>query len=273
MDLIVSQLFIYPIKSMGGIELATSKVESRGLQYDRRWMLIDDQNRFISQRENSMLALFRVSISEVGLSVKLLYDSNEGIGVPFLSKDDHVIHQRIIVSIWDDRCEALVYPDEINDWFSDRLDMKCRLVYMSDDIHRKIDPKYTVENDITSFSDGYPILIIGQSSLDDLNSKLEDAIPMNRFRPNIVFTGGDPFQEDDMHSFRINQCEMRGVKLCARCNIPTIDQDTILTNSEPTATLAKYRLKEKKILFGQNVIAKTFGKIHVGNEVEIIPSR
>lgn len=269
MELKISQLVIYPIKSMGGISLSASIVEPRGLQYDRRWMLVDERGRFISQRETSILALFRIRLKENALDVELLYDSNKGIHIPFLTIEEIARSSRMTVSVWDDSCEAIAYPDHINQWFSSRIEMPCTLVYMPDDSSRQIDPDYASAGEITSFSDGYPVLMIGQSSLDDLNSRMESPIPMNRFRPNIVFTGGQPFLEDSITNFEINECKMLGVKRCARCNIPTIDQDTTLTNNEFTAILASYRLINNKLLFGQNVIIKTFGEIHVGNLIAI----
>lgn len=255
---------------MGGISLSSAFVEPRGLQYDRRWMLIDERGRFISQREASILALFRIKLKEHALDVELLYDSHAGIQVPFLTTEEIAHSSRITVTVWDTPCEAIAYPDDINHWFSKRIEMPCKLVYMPDDSKRQIDPVYASEGEITSFSDGYPILLIGQSSLDDLNNRMESPIPMNRFRPNIVFTGGEPFQEDFITYFEISGCKMQGVKRCARCNIPTIDQDTTLAHTEPTATLATYRLEQHKILFGQNVIAKTFKDIRVGDVLHIL---
>lgn len=265
MQLKVTQLNIYPIKSMGGVSLTSARVEPRGLQYDRRWMLIDERGRFISQREQAILALFRVILHDSGLFVSLLYDQHPGIEIPFFMPHELNELPRIDATIWDDSCKVIAYPDHINQWFSARIEMPCKLVYMPEDSRRLIDPDYASEGEINSLSDGYPILLVGQSSLDDLNTKMEYPIPMNRFRPNIVFTGGDPFQEDSITSFEINGCKMLGVKPCARCNIPTIDQGTTLASNEPTATLASYRLIQNKILFGQNVIVKTFGEIHVGD--------
>jgi uncharacterized protein len=265
MQLKVSQLYIYPIKSFGGISLSASNVETRGLQFDRRWMLIDHQGRFISQRENAILSLFRIKLYNDYMRIHRLNDAKDGIEIPFFNAKFLSYAPRIKVTVWDDTCDAVEYPGIINGWFSAQLEQECSLVYMPDDSIRTIDPNYTVDGEITSFSDGYPILLIGQASLDDLNNRLDIPIPVQRFRPNIVFEGGYPYQEDTIHSFSIHDCKMKGVKLCARCNIPTIDQDTAVSNQEPTATLATYRLFNKKILFGQNVIIKSFGEIHVGD--------
>jgi uncharacterized protein YcbX len=120
---------------------------------------------------------------------------------------------------------------------------------------------------MASFSDGVPFLLIGRSSLDDLNNRLKDPLPINRFRPNIVFTGGQPYQEDIIDSFTINNIAFNGVKLCARCVMITIDQNNASGSKEPTKTLASYRLKNKKIYFGQNLIHSGTGQISVGDEL------
>ncbi len=131
-------------------------------------------------------------------------------------------------------------------------------------------PEYALNNDITNFSDGYPVLIIGQASLDDLNSRLSERLPMNRFRPNIVFTGGTPFQEDEMLHFKINGLDLYCVKPSARCVVTTTNQETGVTGKEPLKTLASYRSKNNKVYFGQNVLVKGEGKINVGDKIEIM---
>lgn len=269
MALILSKIQIYPIKSCGGISLSSSKAESRGLQYDRRWMLIDVIGRCITQRESSAMALMRIELHKDFLVVYHTDEVDDQILVPFLNAEELSNSPRLEVTLWDDICEAIVYPDFINKWFSNKINMDCRLVYMPDDSIRKVDPRYAADGEITSFSDGYPILLLGQASLDDLNQRMADPIPINRFRPNLVFTGGAPYQEDDIESFTIDKVQMKGVKLCARCNIPTINQDTGISKSEPTATLATYRLVDKKILFGQNVLIKNPGTIKIGDELVI----
>ncbi len=141
---------------------------------------------------------------------------------------------------------------------------------MPDSTERKVDPKYALQDDITNFSDGYPILIIGQASLDDLNSRLADPLPINRFRPNIVFTGGTPYEEDGMEHFKINDLDFYGVKPSARCVVTTMNQETGIAGKEPLKTLATYRSKNNKVYFGQNVLMKGKGKINVGDPIEII---
>jgi uncharacterized protein YcbX len=269
MPLHISQLFIYPIKSVGGISVHSSPVTSTGLLHDRRWMLVDQRGRFISQRENSTLALLRIQVRSSALVVFHKDHPTHSLEIPFFDPAELHSLPRAEVIIWDDICNAMVYPQRFTDWFTRLLETPCQLVYMDDTVRREVDKKYAFRHEITSFSDGFPLLMIGQSSLDDLNTRLPYPIPINRFRPNLVFEGGYPFQEDEMSVFEVNGLEYKAVKPCARCIIPTIDQETGIQYEEPTKTLASYRLKDKKILFGQNVLVSSIGTISVGDEIHL----
>jgi len=260
----ISQLFIYPIKSLGGIELTSAEVTDRGFKYDRRWMLVDVNNRFLSQRELAEMALLKVSIADQGLLVKHAY-SDESIIVPFECQTN----QTGEFVIWDDTVTGQYVSDAIDQWFSKVLKINCRLIYMPDDSYREVNPKYAVDK-ITSLSDAYPFMMVGQSSLDDLNSRLADKLPINRFRPNMVFTGGEPFDEDTMGHVTINGIDFYGVKLCARCPIPTIDQDTIAKSKEPTKTLLTYRRRNNDVYFGQNFVHQGDGVISVGDSIAVL---
>lgn len=257
----ISELYIYPIKSLGGIRLNRALVTDRGFEYDRRWMLIDKSNRFISQREHAAMALLTPEIINSYLIISAR--DNTSINIPLNSGKQEFI----AVNIWDDTCLAQLVDKAFDDWFSKQLGIDVRLVYMPDQTLRFTDPQYTKTGHITSFSDAYPFMMIGQASLDDLNERLDEQLPVNRFRPNIVFTGGQPYQEDRMNSFTINGIGFKGVKLCARCNIITIDQATAISAKEPTKTLATYRAKNKKIYFGQNLVHNGTGIISVEDEI------
>jgi uncharacterized protein YcbX len=262
--LVVSQLFIYPIKSLGGIALNTVQLTDRGLQHDRRWMLIDDHNRFLSQREHAQMALFKLEVLSDALKVTYTPDGST-INIPFIPLKQDLLE----VTIWDDTCTGQLVSDTVDAWFTVKLGIPTRLVYMPDETHRAADPRYTTQGTIASFADAYPALLIGQASLDDLNSRLAEKLPMNRFRPNIVFTGGEPYSEDLMNHITINSIDMHGVKLCARCVMTTIDQETIAKGKEPLKTLARYRRKGSKILFGQNLAFNSNGFINVGDELSV----
>lgn len=261
----ISQLYIYPIKSLGGIKLNEATVTDRGFKHDRRWMLIDDHNRFVSQREYAQMALLKTSLTDEFLIVTNT-SNKTSINIPL-----HTVNKQLItVTIWDDNCNAILISNEIDNWFSNALGINLRLVYMPENSHRFIEDKYAANNQITSFSDAFPFLIIGQTSLNDLNDRLAIALPMDRFRPNIVFTGAVPYFEDVMDSFTVNGINFNGAKLCARCNMITIDQDDASASKEPTKTLAKYRTKNKKIYFGQNLIHTGTGAITVGDEITLL---
>lgn len=183
----LTEINIYPIKSFRGIALESSTVESRGLQYDRRWMLVDMNNKFLTQREFPKMATVNVEIIKDGLGVS---SENGSIEIPF----EVNIEETASVKIWSSRCRAKVYEKSINDWFSDVLQTECKLVLMPEDATRRVNYFYAVhKDDAVSFADGYPVLLIGEESLKDLNSRLKTPVPMNRFRPNLVVCGADAF--------------------------------------------------------------------------------
>ncbi len=266
--LTVSQLYIYPVKSLGGVSVSAVELTDRGFKYDRRWMLIDNDNRFLSQRELPAMALLQAVITNKGIAINDKNDPNDEVLIPFLSEG-----KQISVKVWDDICEAKMINDELDKWFTKKLKINCKLVYMPENSMRKVDERYAKENELTSFSDGYPILIIGQSSLDDLNERLDEPILIDRFRPNIVFEGGQPYEEDEIEMFEINSIKLTGVKLCSRCVITTIDQSNPTKTKEPLQTLATYRLYNKKIYFGQNLLYKGTGTIRKGDVLTILKNK
>jgi len=262
----VSQLFIYPIKSLGGIAKQQVEITSTGFKHDRRWMLVDEQNIFLTQRTYPQMALLQVGENEQGIFVFHKQNQLQSIVIPFATE----YRKKTSVIVWDDVCDALEADEEINNWFSDMLQINCKLVYMPDDTKRAVDKRYAANDEITSFSDGYPILMIGQLSLDNLNEKLAEVLPINRFRPNIVFTGGHAHIEDEMAAFEINGINFLGVKPSARCMITTVNQQTAEAGKEPLRTLAGYRMKNNKIYFGQNVLQQQHGSINIGEEIKVI---
>ena len=260
--LFISQLFIYPIKSLGGISLDHARVTDRGFEHDRRWMLVDPNNVFMTQRELPTMALIRVSLGQEGLQVSSRLHPDP-LFIPYRTVSEEFAEVRV----WEDVCGAQFVSAEADVWFSAALGRDCRLVYMPDEILRITDPRYAPSGSVTSFADAFPFLLIGQASLDELNGRLDEPVPMNRFRPNIVFTGGEPFFEDSLRDFDIGPVRFGGVKLCARCPIPTTDQETAVRGKEPLRTLAKYRFRDNKVLFGQNLVHHGLGEIAVGDEL------
>lgn len=261
----ISGLFVYPIKSLGGISLNKAQVTSRGLEHDRRWMLVDEHHRFLSQREIPEMALLYVELTLNGLLVMHKQQPEEFVAVPFLFE----ANEEAICKIWDDECAAEYVDKAIDKWFTRILKIKCRLVYMPKNTRRMVDERYATPNQITSFADAFSFLLIGESSLDELNGRLKEAVPMDRFRPNIVFTGGEAYQEDQMQHFTIGSIEFHGVKPCARCPVVNIDQESGISEKEPLKTLSGYRKKNNKVYFGQNLIHEGEGTISVGDEILI----
>ena len=245
-------LYIYPVKSLGGIALPAARVQRRGLQYDRRWMLVDAEGRFISQREINELALLNTAIEAPFLTISHKKKPAQRLQIPLEPAVGSL--DKIQVQIWDDHCSALLLPPETNEWFSEMLGQHLRLVYMPDSTERPVDARYVPDHMPVSFADGYPFLIIGQASLDQLNQRLDSPLPMNRFRPNFVVSTDTPHEEDAWQDFRIGDVPFRGVKRCARCIMPTVDQETAERGAEPLKALSTYRFENNKILFGQNLI-------------------
>jgi uncharacterized protein YcbX len=262
-DLKLTEIWIYPIKSLGGIRLNQAKVLPKGLQYDRRWMLIDEEGIFITQRIHSNMALFKLSYSDQTFTITY------GTDLIRLPVDAPVSSVSIRAVIWDDEVEVVEVMGEYSQWFSQRLGMNCRLVYFPEPKPRYVDEKYSINSDQVSLADGYPFLIIGQRSLDDLNSRLKDKVLMNRFRPNFVFKGGDPFEEDNWRAFKIGKNRFAGVKPCGRCTLTTVDQETAVKGTEPLATLSAFRKANNKINFGQNLIALDCYEIYEGDEIQL----
>lgn len=262
-SLTLREIWIYPIKSLGGIRLASAKVMPKGLQYDRRWMLIDEAGVFITQRIHASMAFFKLSFPDGQFEICYKGD------VIQLPVNAPVSANPIMATIWDDTVEVFEVLGAYSDWFSKRLGILCRLVYFPEEHERLVDEKYRRDDDHVSLADGYPFLIIGQRSLDDLNSRLDTPVPMNRFRPNFVFTGGEPYEEDNWRTFTIGKNRFAGVKPCGRCVLTTVNQETAERGSEPLATMATFRKNNNKINFGQNLLAIDDYEVHEGDNIKL----
>jgi uncharacterized protein YcbX len=255
--LIVSSLHIYPIKSLGGISLQTAAVLKKGMAFDRRWMLVDDEHRFLTQRVHPRLALFKLQQSDEGFVIH--HDSAS------LNLATGELGENIKAVIWDDEVRVREVSQAHSDWFSKQLGFRCRLVFFPEKNERPVQSAdYPV-----SLADAHPLLIIGESSLDDLNSKMKSPLPMNRFRPNIVFTGAEAFAEDNWENIRIGEVSLKAAGLCARCVLTTVDQDTGTKGVEPLATLSLYRKWDKGVYFGQNLSVIKEGTISVGDLIRL----
>ena len=255
----ISQLNIYPVKSLGGIPVRSANVLPKGLEHDRRWMLVDEENVFLTQRIHNHMALFRMGFAVNGFRVSFKGDN---IDIPFSMEGDSIRAQ-----IWNDEVTVREVSSSHSEWFSKNIGIRCKLVAFPEENARPVDAKYSVADDHVSLADGYPLMIIGQSTFDDLNQRLKIPVPTNRFRPSVVFTGGDAFDEDNWRNFSIGDSRFAGVKTCKRCILITVDQETGIRGTEPLATLSTYRRWDNGVHFGQNVIPTKLGKISIGDEI------
>lgn len=259
----VSGLSIYPVKSCREIIINSTDVEYFGLKNDRRWMVVDEYGVMLTQRKVSKMCLIQPKVTETGIILQSEFMDALHVKYPFSNK-------KIKVKVWADECPAYDSGDSAATWLSEFLSIKCRLVYFPDNEFRQVDLDYANEGDKTAFSDGFPLLLISQESLNDLNSRLIFPVRMNRFRPNIIINGCNPYEEDLWKKVRIGEITYRIVKPCSRCVIPNINIDTAEREEQPIKELAKYRKRNNKIFFGQNVIASSTGKISVGMGIEVI---
>jgi hypothetical protein len=261
----VSALIYYPIKSCRGHEVDTSNVERMGLEGDRRMMVITPEGGFLTQRNFPKLALVTPSISGEQLTLSAPDTDNLTI---------HICKSGLTrpVDIWHSKdVQAVDQGERAAEWFSDWLGTSVRLVHFAKGYLRKVSAQYAVNpDDHTGFADGYPILLASEESLADLNSRLDEPVLMNRFRPNVVVRDVEPFAEDTWSRVRIGEVEMAVVKPCARCLVTTIDKETLEKSKEPLKTLASYRKRNGGAMFGQNVIPINEGRLKRGMSVEIL---
>ncbi len=290
----ISEVNIYPIKSLKGISLDSSRVEKRGLQFDRRWMLTDRNGMFFTQREVPKMAAIAVRVDGGQLIVES--EAAGTLNIPF--EPDRGSRQKVVV--WQSNVAGEVYDGEVSEWFSDVLGRSCQLVLMPEKSHRNVSEKFDRGDDIVSFADGYPLLLIGEGSLANVNERLHDIyrdeeygqklpLPMNRFRPNLVVQGSDPFEEDNWSKIRVGEAIFWVVKPCARCVMTTVDQARgEFDGKEPLKTIASFRMAKyvfpdayeslgqtaNAVLFGENLIPENPGTtVRVGDQIEVLEKR
>ncbi len=264
----LEHLYIYPIKSLGGISVKEAKLEKRGLAMDRRYMLVDENNHFITQRVIHSLALLKLELANNNFIITPTGDlGTQKCEIPLSLTTGEAIRAKV----WDDEVDAITANEKTNRYLTTMLKMECKLVYMPDQSKRQVERKYAAEGDITSFSDAYPLLLIGSESLVDLNQRLESPIGWERFRPNLVIKTQRAFEEDEWKNIRLGDAMLKVAKPCSRCVMTTIDQTTAVASKEPLRTLASYRTVNHKINFGQNVIPKNEGIVlRLNDTLEVI---
>jgi len=265
MQITISSLIYYPIKACRGFEVESASVERMGLQHDRRMMVVTPDGGFLTQREYPRLALVTPKLNHGTLELSAPdYDAIQ-VGVQTTGAP-------VSVDVWKSKgIQAIDQGEEAAQWFSNWLGTEVRLVHIADGYLRRVSHEYAVHpDDHTGFADGYPILLASEEGLQDLNSRLDTPVPMNRFRPNLVVRGCEPFAEDTWNRIRAGDVELAVVKPCARCVVTTIDKNTLETSKEPLKTLGKYRKHKLGAIFGQNVIPLNEGILRLGMTVDVL---
>ncbi len=257
-------IVIYPIKSLAGIQLKQSIVTKTGLKYDRKWMLVDKRQQFLSQRSLPKMALIKTRITDQQLIVSAPDSPDLSLPLEAPETTEHVD-----VTVWHDQCSALSVSQVADQWFSDFLQTNCQLVYQSEHSVRTVDQNYAQANDQTSFSDGFPFLIVSEASLALLNQQMNLSLSMQRFRPNLTIANCTSYAEDSWREINIGNISFRLPKPCSRCSVPQIDPETALSNKEPLRTLARTRKWKNQVYFGQNALHDNEGILRIGDELTI----
>ncbi len=257
----VSSLFVYPIKSCAGLPVVEMPFDARGPSWDRRWMVVDEDGKFVTQRTHPHMARIHPRLSDDGLRI-----TSRG----FDPLDVRPKGKRREVSVWNYRGRALDVGDEAANWFSSVLRSPVRLVTFDETTHRKTSLRHTQIPSEIAFADGYPALLVSIESLTDLNRRLEQSLPMNRFRPNIVVRDCHPFEEDTWSELHAPELVLSVVKPCERCAITTVDQRTGLKGKEPLRTLSQFRRADNGVIFGQNCVHHGAGVLRVGDDLRVV---
>lgn len=262
--MVLSEIYIYPIKSAAGVKVDQTPVDISGPRQDRRWMLVDREGRFLTQRELPRMVLMHPKFRGDNLFVEA--PGMPALEIPSWAGDGDWISVRV----WHNDLR-LPHPNPAySEWFSSFLRHPCRLVHLPDTVVRPVEAPYNSPQWRVSLADGYPLLLVGQASLDLLNQRLPSPVTMRRFRPNLVIAGSAAHDEDGWRRLRIGDVEIRVVKPCARCKIVLVDPETAESGTEPLQTLGQYRKKNQKIFFAQNALVTATGVLRAGCAVEVL---
>jgi uncharacterized protein len=256
MPIEIAELLVYPVKSLRGVSLTCSAVERRGLRHDRRWMVVDEDGRFMTQRELHKMALIDTAITDSGLVL-----SQAGMGS--VNVPCEPCGQVREVQVWNSICQAQEVGEEPNRWLSETLGVSAALVYMPETTERPIAGPEAKEGEVVGFADAQPILFASQASIDDLNGKLSSPIPIRRFRPNVVIKGCDAFEEDTWRRIEFDEVSLRKTKRCGRCLVTTIDIETATPGQEPLRTLNTYRKDGNNVFFGCYYVPEALGQLEI----------
>ncbi len=262
MELNLSAIYIYPVKSLPAVPVETARAGDLGLQGDRRWMLCDDNGRFISLREEKKMTRFRIAPASDAWQIGW---ENDSVIIPRELQSGDARR----VTIWEDEVNVLAGKPEWDAWFSDKLGRTCQLVYRHDGGSRLVKERWRTGTEEVSFADGYPYLLVGESSLKALESETGQTLDILRFRPNLVVSGDAPYAEFTYRQLQVGEAVLNGLKPCERCVVTTIDPATGQQGKEPLRTLARSRV-EGKVVFGQHASLYRPGTINTGDKVIIL---
>jgi uncharacterized protein YcbX len=264
----LGSIHIYPLKGCRAVDLDEAVVEPWGLAGDRRWLLVDTEGLFITQREHPALARLVVGYG-AGADIAVSCDGYPPLRVAAPGGCQELLK----VTVWRSTVLAASAGPEADAWFSAYLGQPVRLVYLDDPTRRAVDPEFGADGDTVSFADGYPLLLTSTGSLDQLGQWLtadgDQPVPMNRFRPNVVVSGFGPWEEDRWRRIRIGSVSFRVAKPCGRCVVTTTDQTTGERGRQPLRMLARHRRFGKSLVFGQNLIPDSPGLIRVGDPMQV----
>lgn len=261
---VLSQIFVYPVKSLRGFQVDAWPVDATGLRHDRKWMLVDEQGLFLSQRKLPRMTLIRTAIHADCL--RLSAPGMTDLSLPLQADTEATLQ----VEVWGDICQGQRCGAKADAWLSQFLQTPCHLVWHADDQRRQVDQKYALPDDQTAYSDGFPFLLVSEASLQAINEAMNLSLSMERFRPNLVVSGCDSYAEDQWRRILLNEIEFRLPKPCSRCSVPAIDPETAEIGKEPLLTLAQSRKWQNKVYFGQNVLHDRVGMLSVGSVVAVL---
>jgi uncharacterized protein YcbX len=259
----VSSLSIYPVKSTAALNLQRMAITGMGPQWDRRWMVVDNNGRFLTQRQLPLMCKVISRLNDEGLILS-------ADGKTDLRISRHIEAGQRQVTVWDDEVVVVDCGDAAAAWLTDTLGKPCRLVYMPEHVQRKVDPQYADDDAVVSFADGFPLLLISEASLAALNQRLPNPVAMSRFRPNIVVRGCEAFAEDSWQTVRIAGIDFSVAKPCSRCIIPAIDPASGKKDMAVIKALQAFRRRGSDIYFGQNLIHHSEGELAVGDAVTVL---
>lgn len=262
-NLMLRDIYVYPVKSLAGVRVSSCSIVATGFKYDRKWMLIDTDRQFLSQRRLPKMALIKTVLTDSELI--LFAPGMDNLSLSLEPKTGEIINS----TIWHDQVDTLAVSDEADRWFSRFLQIECRLVYQPDTAIRPVNPAFAKPEDQAALSDGFPFLLVSENSLLALNDAMQLDLPMLRFRPNLVVSGCESYAEDTWRDITIGNIGFRLPKPCSRCSVPTIDPETGKTGKEPLTTLNRLRKWQNKVYFGQNALHNECGILSVGDSVHI----